>query len=143
MDSDVMVNQMYEDTTGNMRCHLTVIKWIGAVLIFVTCMAPLMVLVGISGSREKPDYEVKEIPSANQTGCVFVKQYRLGGTTYATVCNRNGELIVDIRKILNGTASIVGIPLELRQWLNLKRTTKLIDTAISEGRTYWNSLKRL
>ncbi len=143
MDSEAMINETYEDTTGNMRCHLTIIKWIGIVLIFATCMSPILVLVGISGSREKLDYEVKEIPNLNQTGCVFVKQFRLGGSTYATVCNANGNVFVDIRRFLNGTATLVGIQLELRQWLTIKQTTKLIDTAISEARTYWNSLKHL
>lgn len=129
------------DTSANIRCHLTVIKWIGIVLIFVTCMLPVFVLVGQSASRDKVDYEVKEFH--NRTACVFVKQYHLGGSTYATVCNRYGDVIVDIRRVLNGTATIVGIPLELRQWITLKGTSKRIDEAISEARTYWNSLQHL
>ncbi len=79
----------------------------------------------------------------HQSACVFVKQYHLGGSTYATVCNRNGDVVVDIRRIVNGTASIIGIPLELRQWLTLKGSSKRIDEAISEARTYWNSLQQL
>ncbi len=74
----LMIEQL-EDPSANVKCHLTVIKWIGIVLILVTCMSPVFVLVG--RSRDKVDYEVREFRSINRTACVFVKQYRLGGST--------------------------------------------------------------
>ncbi len=48
----------------------------------------------------------------------------------------SGEVIIDIRRFLNGTATIRGIPLNLKQWLTLKRITSTVDTAINEAMTY-------
>ncbi len=133
-----------EETSANTKCHLTIVKLLGVSLTLITILSPVFVILGITISRDTQhslDYEA--VRNLNLTSCVFVKQYNLGGNTYATVCNRNGDVIVDIRKFVNGTATTIGIPLELRQWLTLKRMTTRIFTAISEARTYWNSLQHL
>ncbi len=70
----------------------------------------------------------------NLSVCTYVKQFNLLHQTYATVCNSNGHIIVDVRLFLNHTATSKGIGLNLRQWLTLKQLTPTIDRSIHEAR---------
>ncbi|OOZ21251.1 hypothetical protein BOW31_12875 [Solemya velum gill symbiont] len=129
----------------NIRCHLNVVKWIGVGLVLVTIVTPIS--IGLSTCRvNRPlDCEMKidVEPNLNRTLCTYVKQYHLRGGTYVTVCNHSGEMILDVRRFVNGTATILGIPLTLRQWLILKQLTPEIDRAVGEARTYWKTLRKL
>lgn len=129
-----------DEIPPNIKCHLNIIKWVGVLLILSTCTVPVIIMVSTTHCPPK-DYEVK--PNLNQTACVYVKQYHLRHNTYATVCNLDGHIFVDIRRFINGTGSAIGIQLESNQWLRLKQMTPSIDQGISEARTYWNTLKNL
>lgn len=131
-----------DEIPKNIKCHLNIIKWVGVLLILSSCTVPGIVLISTTHCPKSPiDYEVK--PDLNQTACVYVKQYHLRHNTYATVCNLNGYVFVDLRRYLNGTATAIGIQLELSQWITLKQMTRSIDQGINEARTYWNNLKTL
>ena len=45
-----------------------------------------------------------------------MKQFDLKDHIILSVCNEDGEIILDIRMFINQTATIRGIPLNLRQW---------------------------
>ena len=137
-----MLDSFGEELPKNIKCHLTIIKWIGVILILSTCALPGVVLIGVSHCP--PEVEpVAMRPNLNQSACVYVKQYYLRGNTYATVCNMNGQIVMDIRRFINGSTTLIGIQLNLNQWLSLKQMTPQIDIGIAEARTYWKTLKNL
>lgn len=116
-------------------CQLTLIKWIGIVIIATTCAVPVFCLLSYTDCS-LPVNNVRVKPDLNQTACVYVKQFYLHDHVYATVCNQAGHVFLDIRKFANGTATIRGMDLNLLQWLTLKEFTSSIDTAVSEARNY-------
>ena len=71
----------------------------------------------------------------NASACLFNKQFLLLGNIYSTLCNQDGYGVLDVRKFVNGTPTIIGADLSLMQSLRLKQLTSNIDTAISEART--------
>ena len=126
--------------------HLNIVKLVGVIFILLsTCIIPPLVLVNtVCRERRARNSEISQpAPSAdiNQTACVFVKQFSLGVNTYITICNLQSEIIVDIRRFINGTSTIIGITIDLQQWLTLKQITPLVDRAIYEARTFWKSIK--
>ncbi len=137
-------DQMMEQGIDNARRYITVGKWIGAaVIIMVTLSIPGIILSSLAVSQVLPlDYEVK-VNNENRTACVFVKRYDLRDGVHLTVCNIEGDIILDIRRFVNEKASIRGIPLNLKQWLTLKQIASTVDTAINESRTYWKELKEM
>lgn len=126
----------------NIRLHLTFIKWFGLIFIVAICSVPGFVILGQSSNRDCTILDAVSKPDLNQTGCVYVKQFYLHENIYATVCNRDGYVFLDIRHFINGTATIIGVDLSLSQWLTLKQLTTSIDTAIAEARVYWSKLKK-
>ena len=122
-----------QDLGRDMRCHLTIIKWIGLILLMATIMSPILVTLIVPRVRSPIDCEIKvEETDLNQTAaCVYVKQYHLSESTYVTVCDRNGDAFVDIRRFWNSTATILGIPLNRGQWERLKILVPQIDRAIT------------
>ncbi len=70
------------------------------------------------------------VSDTNATTCDYSERYYIGETTYLTVCDLNGYVILDIRKFINNSASIAGIPLSVNQWISLKRQIPPIDAAI-------------
>lgn len=124
----------------NIRCHLTIIKWIGVLILATTCTVPILVIL-LQQDCSLPVSDAGVKPNLNKTECVYVKQFYLQDRLYATVCNQDGYVFVDIRHFVNGTATIIGVDLSLLQWLTLKQLTPSIDTAVSEARTYWKKLK--
>ena len=77
------------------------------------------------------DYEVKV--EANQTACSYLKQFDLQDSVMLSVCQRDGEISIDLRLLLNKTATIRGIPLNLMQWNNLQRVSSSVNRAIEEA----------
>ena len=137
-----MLDSFGEEIPRNIKCHLTIIKWIGVILILSTCALPGVVLISVTHCPP----EVKPVdvnPNLNQTACVYVKQYSLRHNTFATVCNMDGQVFMDIRRFVNGSATHIGIQLSMTQWLSLKQITPQIDQGIREARTYWKTLKNL
>ena len=130
--------------TEDIQRHITVLKWTGVTLIMLaTILTPVIVFTGSMVQFKPPmDYEVKVTDSNNETACIYVKRYNLGDHVYLTVCNLNGEILIDIRQFFNQSASIRGIPLNLKQWNSLKQMSQMIDSAVSEARTYWSVLKK-
>lgn len=128
----------------NIRCHLTIIKWTGVVILAVLCSIPTLVLTLQSSSdcvTSITDVNATVQPNLNQTACVYVKQFHLQNQLFTTVCNLDGHVFVDVRRFVNGTATIKGVDLTLNQWLILKQHTSSIDEAITEARTYWKKLR--
>jgi hypothetical protein len=125
----------------NMRCHLTIIKWIGILILATTCTIPGFVILTHTECSFPASDDPGMKPDLNRTACVFVKQFYLQDRLYATVCNQNGYVFVDLRQFINGSATIIGVDLAQIQWLSLKQQMAGIDTAITEARTYWKNLK--
>lgn len=94
----------------------------------------------ISGSSPQT-VTLKREKRMNNTTCVFVKRFHLTENEYVTVCNLKGEMVLDIRKFVNNTATIKGLRLNLNQWGTLKQTIHSIDVAVTEPRTYRKHLK--
>ena len=109
-------------------------KCVGVVgLILVTLFLPVYVLAGIGWSSHYPmDYKVKV--ESNQTVCSYLKQFVLNDNVILSVLHRDGEVSVDICLFLKQTATIRGIPLNLRQWNTLERVSNSLNGAIEEAK---------
>ena len=57
-----------------------------------------------------------------------------------SVCNRDGEIILNIRLFINQTATIRGIPLNLREWNALQRVSASVNRAIEKTTEEGNGL---
>lgn len=69
-----------------------------------------------------------------------LKQFDLKDHVMLSVCNRDGEIILDIRLFINQMATIRGIPLDLRQWNALQRVSPSVNRAIEETTEEGNGL---
>ena len=114
------------------KCHIKIIKWTGVIgIILVSLSTPLYILASMEWSNNYPfDY----VMVVNQTACPYLKQFDLKDNVILLVCNRDGEIMLDIRLFLNQTATIRGIPLNLRQWNVLQRASNSVNRAIEKGK---------
>lgn len=115
------------------RRSIRAVKWIGAVgIILITLSSPIFVLASMKWTQDPLlDYEVKV--KANQTACIYLKQFDLTDNVIISVCNRGGVIVLDIRLFINHTATIRGIPLNLKQWTTLKRILPSVNGAIENA----------
>ena len=125
-------DQTYYFEQKHLRCHIRAVKWIGTTgAIVVLLPTPLFVLASMNWSKSHPvDYEVKV--DVNKSACSNLKQFDLKDHFILLVCNRDGEIILDIRLFINQTVTIRGIPLNLRQWNVLQRASASVNRAIEE-----------
>ena len=114
------------------KCHIKIIKWTGVIgIILVSLSTPLYILASIEWSNNYPFYYVMEV---NLTACSYMKQFDLKDNVILSVCNRDGEIMLDIRLFLKQTATIRGIPLNLRQWNVLQGVSNSVNRAIEKGK---------
>ena len=114
------------------KCHIKVIKWTGVIgIILVSLSTPLYILASMEWSNNYPFDYVMEV---NQTACSYLKQFDLKDNVILSVCNRDGEIMLDIRLFPNQTATIRGIPLNLRRWNVLQGVSKSVNRAIEIGK---------
>ena len=121
----------------SVKFHLTIIKWIGVFLVLSVCALPGIIIIVTSSGHNLPPYydHTREVmPDTNQSACVFVKQFHLLYRTYATVCNIDGYVFLDLRQFVNGSQTIIGIALESNQWTRLKQLIPSIDEGFLEAR---------
>ena len=115
-----------------LKCHIKIIIWtsvIGIILVFLS--TPLYILASMELSNNYPlDYVMEVNPNA----CSYLKQFDLKDNVILSVCNREGEIMIDIRLFLNQTATIRGIPLNLRQWNVLQRASNRVNRVIEKGK---------
>lgn len=113
--------------------RISVIKGIGiSIMIIVACIAPGLVVLGSTPKYfDHQDHIKMNDIHFNFTARNFMKQFYLQQSIYLTVCIRDDFVILDIRRFFNQSASILGIPLNTRQWFRLKQLTHAIDAAIS------------
>ena len=105
------------------ECHIKIIKWTGVIgIILVSLSTPLHILASMEWSNNYPFDYVMEV---NQTACSYLKQFDLKDNVILSVCNRDGEIMLDISLFLYQTATIRGIPLNLRQWDMEHSTTSI------------------
>ena len=112
--------------------HIKIMKWTGVIgIILVSLSTPLYILASMEWSNNYPfDYDME----VNQTACSYLKQFDLKDNVILSVCNRDGEIMLDIRLFLNQTATIRGIPLNLRQWNVLQGVYNSVNRAIEIGK---------
>ena len=114
-----------------LKCHIKIIKLTCVIgIILVSLSTPLYILASMEWSNNYPLDYVMEV---NQTACSYLKQFDLKDNVILSVCNRDGEIMLDIRLFLNQTATIRGIPLNLRQWNALQRASNSVNRAIEKG----------
>ena len=114
------------------KCHIKIMKWTGVLgIILVSLSTPLYILASMEWSNNYPFDYVMEV---NQTACSYLKQFDLKDNVILFVCNRDGEIMLDIRLFLNQTATIRGIPLNLRQWNVLQGVSNSVNRAIEIGK---------
>ena len=121
-----------------LRYHIKIGKWVGVVLIAMVFSVPALVVL-CSSLPVSPSSK----PYLNDTACVYIKQFDLSEGLFATVCNIDGDIFLDIRQFLNTTATIKGVHLSLLQWSKLIRYSGTISRSITEARTFWKDLKTL
>ena len=122
------------------KCHIKIMKWTGVIgIILVSLSTPLYILVSMEWSNNYPfDYAME----VNHTACSYLKQFDLKDNVILSVCNRDGEIMLDIRLFLNQTATIRGIPLNLRQWNVLQGVSNSVNRAIEKENTCKNQWSR-
>ena len=115
-----------------LKCHIKIIKWTGVIGIILAALSTtLYIFASMSWSNNYPfDY----VMDVNQTACSYLKQFNLKDNVILSVYNRDGEIKLDIRLFLNQTATIRGIPLNLRQWNILQRASNSLNRAIEKGK---------
>ena len=130
------IEPTYYFDQDQIKCHINIVKWLGIIgIILITLCAPVYVLASIGWSNnDLLDYEVKM--EATQTACSYLKQFDLQDNVMLSVCHRDGEISIDIRLLLNKTATIRGIPLNLMQWNFLQRVSSCVNRAIEEAENW-------
>ena len=114
------------------KCHIKIMKSTGVIgIILVSLSTSLYILASMEWSNNYPFDYVMEV---NQTACSYLKQFDLKDNVILSVCNRDGEIILDIRLFLNQTATIRGIPLNLKQWNVLQGVSNSVNRAIEIGK---------
>ncbi len=81
---------------------------------------PAIMMTGMLLNSECPVTDGYITELTNHSACSDTKVYHLDYNTFVTVCLLGGDIILDVRRFVNDTASIKGIGLNLRQWLTLK-----------------------
>ena len=114
------------------KCHIKIMKWTGVIgIILVSLSTPLYILASMEWLN---NYLFDYVMEVNQTACSYLKQFDLKDNVILSVCNRDGEIMLDIRIFLNQTATIRGIPLNLRQWNVLQGVSNSKNRAIKIGK---------
>ena len=114
-------------SSKSLESKLHTIKLFGVLFLLAICVVPGYVLIGIDSMNS--EQVVK--PNLNQTMCQeYIQQFLLTNSVYVTVCNINGYVFLDIRKFINGNATIIGISLNVDQWMDIKRLMLKIDIAV-------------
>lgn len=138
-DDEILETLTIQPSSAYIKEHMRGVKWIALTFIVaLTVSIPGLVMISVSSPQT---VTLKREENMNNTACVFVKRFHLTEKVYVTVCNLNGEMVLDIRKFVNNTATIKGLRLNLNQWGTLKQTMHSIDVAVNEARTYWKHLK--
>jgi len=113
------------ERTSSGRTRYRAIKRIGVFLLFLLfCLTP-SIGIGMEWSfmtrpsceRFDPSYID---PDPSQSICDNTTQFNLGQNLYLTVCHFDDENIVDLRKFINRTATIIGVQMNLIQWKTLQ-----------------------
>jgi hypothetical protein len=125
----------FDPGTENVKRHLTAIKWIGiSFIIVITITVPVLSgILTMGRGEQRLDYAVHELNNA--TACNYSKIHDLGERVYLTVCSINGHIVLDIRRFVNNSATITGIPLNWEQWTTLKGHVHIVDDDIREAQT--------
>ncbi len=99
--------------------RVAAVKWIGVSCILVITIAIPTTIWIRRLSTDRGDRLIDYVTEydTNATACDYSERYYIGETTYLTVCELNGYVILDIRKFINDSASIAGIPLSVNQWV--------------------------
>ena len=114
------------------KCHIKIMKWTGVIgIILVSLSTLLYILASMEWSNNYPFDYVMEV---NQTACSYLKRFDLKDNVILLVCNRDGEIMLDICLFLNQTATIRGIALNLRQWNVLQGVYNSVNRAIEIGK---------
>ena len=114
------------------KCHIKIMKWTGVIgIILVSLSTPLYILASMEWLNNYPFDYVMEV---NQTACSYLKHFDLKDNVILSVCNRDGEIMLDIRLFLNQMATICVIPLNLRQWNVLQGVSNCVNRAIEKGK---------
>lgn len=112
----------------DIKCQITIIKWIGVLIIAMTCAVPGFVMLSEQDFSSYRHHNSIML-DFNQTACVLVKKIYLQENLFVTMCRQKKSFFVNIRKFINGTVS-TGVSFNSQQWQQLKRFT---DAAISEN----------
>jgi hypothetical protein len=131
-----------QDKSWIIKRHLAIVKVIGIILIVISvCGIPPLVLIGTMCHRQTPRLDKGERLDTNRTSCVYVKQFVIGGNIRVTVCNSGSNfIVVDMRRFVNDTATIVGLWMDVQQWRRLKQITPYVDNAIRDARSYLDTI---
>ena len=114
------------------KCHIKIMKWTGVIgIILVSLSTPLYILASMEWTN---NYSFEYVMEVNQTACSYLKQFDLKDNVILSVGNRDGEIMLDIRLFLNQTATIRGIPLNLRQLNVLQGVSNSVNRAIEKGK---------
>ena len=114
------------------KCHIKIMTWAGVIgIMLVSPSTWLYILASMEWSNNYPFDYVMEV---NQTACSYLKQFDLKDNVILLVCNRDGEIMLYISLFLNQTATIRGIPLNLRQWNVLQGVSNSVNRAIEKGK---------
>lgn len=138
------ISSSLESTYERYWIHINILKWTGVVVLLALTTTSLSMVVNLKTvkcvnstsdcikilSTSPPNFS---LPDINNTFCRDIKQYPLPDEYFATVCRYQGQLRIDIRRFINGKASIRGIALNVRQWNYLLQIHSFINAAIKDA----------
>ena len=113
----------------NIRVHFNVIRLVGVLLMLYGTTVTIIMCVRRDHVTLDCKSETDLEPIIDQTLCQDLKTFPLGQRVFATVCRYQKRVRVDLRRFMNGTATI---PLSNRQWKRLKSSGQRIDLAIKQ-----------
>jgi hypothetical protein len=120
---DFVTETRYSETE-NSKLRVRAVKCFGiSIMVVITVCIPTLLMTASLPRRQRIDYELH-----GQNA--YLDRYHLGDRIYLTVCHADEYVVLDIRRFINDTSTIMGISLNTDQWITLTRLIPSVAKSI-------------
>ena len=136
LETLLTVSEDINERSNSTRTRLRTIKKIGVGLLFLlVCLTPSIGIGTEWGLLTRPicdhlDRNYNE-PDLSKSICDNPTQFHLGQNLYLTVCHVDNEYVLDVRRFINQTATIIGVQMNLSQWKKLQHVADKLRTTLA------------